>query len=149
MAATFKSFLCFAEVKRQNSESSKVPLGRPQALVVQFRCPAPYTWALCRLRGGAGAEPPLEGEARPAFGAPMAPRAPLPDADVSFPSHYTSRHHLLKTSPEVPPQNHPVTANQLFQRFLELRTRLGTKGRSFIKRVPIGLSSSGFWTLIG
>lgn len=54
-----------------------------------------------------------------------------------------------QTSPEVPPQNFPVTANQLFQRFLELRTRFGTKGRSFINRVPIGLSSSRFWKLIG
>lgn len=105
MAVTFKSFLCFAEVKRQNSESSEVPSGR----LPEFQDPGPcrpvpvsssgtsgYTWALSRLRGGAGTEPRLEGEAHPAFGAPMAPRAPRPDADVSFPSHYTSRHHLLR-----------------------------------------------------
>lgn len=35
------------------------------------------------------------GEAGPTPGAPMAPRALQPDADVSLPSHYTSRHYLL------------------------------------------------------
>lgn len=46
-----------------------------------------------------------------------------------------------EAAPEVPPQTQPVTANQLFQRFLELSTRFGTKGRGFASRVPIGLRS--------
>lgn len=35
------------------------------------------------------------GEVGPTPEAPRAARAPRPDADVSLPSHYTSRHHLL------------------------------------------------------
>lgn len=90
-----------------------------------------------------------EGEARPASGAPRAPRAPRPDADVSFPLPL----HLLtppsQISPEVPPHSLPGTANQLFLRFPELATGLGTKGRGFTNSVPIGLRSGGFWALIG
>lgn len=36
----------------------------------------------------------LVGEAGPTLGAPRAHRAPRLAADVSFPSHYTSRHYL-------------------------------------------------------
>lgn len=53
-------------------------------------------------RGGGGAR--QEGATGPAFSAPMAPRAPRPDADVSFPSHYTSRHHCLR----LPRKSRPV-----------------------------------------
>lgn len=78
---------------------------------------------------------------------PLAP--PRPDADVSFPSHYTSRHYLRRLPPEVPPHIYPVTANQLFQRFLVLAPRFGTVGRGSEGRVPIGSRSGGLWELIG
>lgn len=45
-------------------------------------------------RGSMGGVRPV-GEAGPTPGAPKASRALRPDADVSFPSHYTSRHYLL------------------------------------------------------
>lgn len=52
------------------------------------------------LMGGAKEE----GEAGSTLGAPMAPRAPRPDADVSFPSHYTSRHYLRR----LPRKSRPI-----------------------------------------
>lgn len=39
----------------------------------------------------------------------MAPRAPRPDADVSFPSHYTSRHYLLR----LPRKSRPILSPSL------------------------------------
>lgn len=82
MAVTFKSFFCFAEVKRQNSKSCEIPSGQPP----QFQDPSPcrpvpvyssgtfwYTWALCRLRGGAGAEPGWRARPAPPSGLPWLP----------------------------------------------------------------------------
>lgn len=113
----------------------------------------PSTWAPLPGAGpGRGHEQRAAGPAPgcgPAPGAPMAPRAPRPDADVSFPSHHTSRHRPLPAAPEVPPHPRPLTANQLFQRFLVLGPRFRTEGRSSEGRVPIGSSSGGLWELIG
>lgn len=76
------------------TETPRLQDRRPGA---QTRCAA-----ISRARSAAGGEVGVGGGARqegaigPAFGAPMAPRAPRPDADLSFPSHYTSRHHCLR-----------------------------------------------------
>lgn len=106
MTATFQSCLYSAEGKRRSSESTlhwdslasgpEIWCFRPREQLFQVRALPPEG------RGGGGAR--QEGATGPAFGAPMAPRAPRPDADVSFPSHYTSRHHCLR----LPRKSRPI-----------------------------------------